>query len=130
MEAKPEQGRFNARKVVRGTRICGAEYPGCRERHAVAGAFTTGIRSGAFPFRVILIDAPLRSSVNTMPLSSLGRRSRNREGLYVVLEVIGTRADMWHKPGAVSWRTHLSTCCISAHTKAGSEGLRVSEGME
>jgi len=130
VEAKPEQGRFNARKMGGGTRICGAEYPGGRGGHGVAGAFTSGIRNGAFPFRVILLDAPLRSSVNTMPLSSLGRRSRNREGLYFVLEVIGTRADMRHKPGAVSWRTHLATCCISAHTKAGSEGLRVSEGME
>ena len=74
-KAKPEQGRFNARKVGGCTRICGAEYPGGRGGHGVAGTFTAGIRNGAFPFRVILLDAPLRSSVETIPLYSCRRRS-------------------------------------------------------
>ena len=41
----------------------------------MAGALTAGIRSGAFPFRVILIDAPPRSGVETIPLYSCRRRS-------------------------------------------------------
>ena len=41
----------------------------------MSGAFTAGIRNGAFPVRVILIDAPPRSGVETIPLYSCRRRS-------------------------------------------------------
>jgi len=117
-KAKPEQGRFNARKVGGGTRIGGAEYSGGRGGHGVAGTLTAGIRNGTFPFRVILIDAPLRSSVNTMPLYScrqaglrglrFGRSRRSNSGLAVVgvwvpaRERSGGQVEMGGREGATA----------------------------